>query len=82
MITPRAPPPRARLPSADRVGVLVRPRYSPAERASAAVWLPRLLADLAAALGSSPAGPDDVDRSPAGTIPPGLAPTQKPPLKR
>jgi hypothetical protein len=82
MTTPRAPQPpprRARLPSADRVGVLVRPRYNPAQRARAAVWLPRLLADLAAAPGS---GPDDVDRSPAGTTPAGLAPTPKQPRKR
>jgi hypothetical protein len=76
MNTPRAsqpPPRRARLPPADRVGVLVRPRYSPAQRARAAVWLPRLLADLA----GQPPGPDDVDKSPAGTTPAGLAPTPK-----
>jgi hypothetical protein len=66
------PPRRARLPPADRVGVLVRPRYSPAQRARAAVWLPRLLADLTAAPGPSP----------AGTTPAGLAPTPKPPRKR
>ena len=96
MTTPRAtqpPPRRARLPPADRVGVLIRPRYSPAQRARAAVWLPRLLADLAAAPGpcpgrlvgsghGEPPGPDDVDRSPAGTTPAGLAPIPKPPHKR
>ena len=88
MITPRAPQPpprRARLPPADRVGVLARPRYSPAQRARAAVWLPRLLADLAAAPGSGPGespGPDDVDRNPACTTPAGLAPTPKQPRKR
>ena len=86
MTTPRTPQPplrRARLPPADRVGVLVRPRYSPAQRARAAVWLPRLLADLAAAPGpDEPPGPDDVDRSPAGTTPAGLAPTPKPPRQR
>ncbi len=62
---PQPPPRRARLPPADRVGVLVRPRYSPAQRARAAVWLPRLLADLAATPGP---GPDAVDSS-AGTTP-------------
>jgi hypothetical protein len=88
MTTPRAtqpPPRRARLPPADRVGVLVRPLYSPAQRARAAVWLPRLLADLAAAPGSGPGalpGPDDVDRSPAGTTPAGPAPTLKTLLSR
>ena len=85
MTTPRAtqpPPRRARLPPVDRVGVLVRPRYSPAQRARSAVWLPRLLADLAAAPGSGPTGLDDVDRSPAGTTPAGLAPTPKPPSQR
>ena len=72
---PRPPP---RLPPADRVGVLVRPLYSPAQRARAAVWLPRLLADLAAAPGPSPG---DVDRNPAGTTPAGSAPTTKQPPK-
>ena len=88
MITPRAPQPpprRAHLPPADRVGVLAQPRYSPAQRARAAVWLPRLLADLAAAPRSSPgepSSPDDVDRNPAGTTPAGLAPTPKQPRSR
>jgi hypothetical protein len=88
MTTPRAPQPpprRARLPSADRVGVLVRPLYSPAQRARAEVWLPRLLADLAAASSASPGeppSPDDVDRNPAGTTPAELAPTPKQPSKR
>ncbi len=76
---PQPPQRRARLPPADRVGVLVRPLYSPAQRARAAVWLPRLLADLAAVPGP---GPDDVDRSAAGTTPAGLAPNPKPPRSR
>jgi hypothetical protein len=79
MNAPRAPQRRARLPSADRVGVLVRPLYSPAQRARAAVWLFRLLADLAATPGPSP---DDVDRSPADTPPAGPAPNPKPPCSR
>lgn len=54
---PKPPLRRARLPSADRVGVLVRPLYSPAQRARAGVWLPRLLADLAASPG--PGDPPD-----------------------
>jgi hypothetical protein len=70
---PQPPPRRARLPPADRVGVLVRSLYSPAQRARAAVWLPRLLADLAAAPGELPS-PDDVDRKPANT-PPGRSGT-------
>jgi hypothetical protein len=50
------PGPRRRyaLPPPSKVGVLVRPLYSAAERARAAVYLPQLLADLAAAPGPCP----------------------------
>ncbi len=40
---------RQRLPPAEKVGVLVPPHYSPAQRARARVHLPELLAAIAAA---------------------------------